>query len=395
MPAHRKDQPKYRHHKARGLAFVQFRGQNPKYLGKHGSPESWEAYHRACAEHLAGIRLAPAPPVAEEKGETVAGLILQFVKYAKTRYVKDGEETSEVRLFQTALRPVAKLYGRTPAAEFGPLALIACREVLIRDGTCRTSVNRHVGRIVRVWKWGASREIVPAATWQALQSVEGLRKGQSVAPERAKVQPAPAAAVAAALEVMSPTLAAMVNVQLLTGARPGEVCRMRLMDLDMTGPVWIYRPGSHKRQHHGLDRIVMIGPRAQAVVKQFLTTDPEAYLFSPRESKEWYLARRRESRKTPVTPSAEKRRRKANPARKPGDRFNVAAYGHAIKSACLKAGVDVWAPNQLRHTAGTKIRAAFGIEGSRVILGHQSAVTSEIYSEADMEAAAKIMLELG
>ena len=54
-----------------------------------------------------------------------------------------------------------------------------------------------------------------------------------------------------------------------------------------------------------------------------------------------------------------------------------------------------WSPNQLRHNAGTRIRAAYGIEAARVILGHSSAVTSEIYAEIDRDKAKEIMNKLG
>ena len=32
--------------------------------------------------------------------------------------------------------------------------------------------------------------------------------------------------------------------------RPGEVIRLRGADLDMSGPMWEYRPPIHKTQHH-------------------------------------------------------------------------------------------------------------------------------------------------
>jgi site-specific recombinase XerC len=54
-----------------------------------------------------------------------------------------------------------------------------------------------------------------------------------------------------------------------------------------------------------------------------------------------------------------------------------------------------WAPNQLRHAAATRIRAAYGIEAARIMLGHASAVTSEIYAETDQEKAREIAARLG
>ena len=50
---------------------------------------------------------------------------------------------------------------RPPSAAFGPLALKAVREEMIRAGNCRSEINRRVGRIVRMFKWGVSEELVP------------------------------------------------------------------------------------------------------------------------------------------------------------------------------------------------------------------------------------------
>jgi hypothetical protein len=44
--------PKYRRHKATGLGVVTPDGRD-FYLGKHGTPQSLEAYHRRASEWLA------------------------------------------------------------------------------------------------------------------------------------------------------------------------------------------------------------------------------------------------------------------------------------------------------------------------------------------------------
>lgn len=38
----------------------------------------------------------------------------------------------------------------------------------------------------------------------------------------------------------------MVQMQLLTAARPGEVCIMRPCDIDRSGRIWVYKPKDHK-----------------------------------------------------------------------------------------------------------------------------------------------------
>ena len=159
--------------------------------------------------------------------------------------------------------------------------------------------------------------------------------------------------------------------------------------------MWEYRPHTHKAEHHRKERIVYLGPHAQEIVKPWLKADRNAYLFSPREARAWHNAQRAKNRKTPASPANRNQPRKANPKRIPGEHYNTHAYGAAIKRACVRAGVPKWTPNQLRHTAATRIRAAYGIEAARIILGHSSAVTSEIYAETDREKARGIMGEIG
>lgn len=54
-----------------------------------------------------------------------------------------------------------------------------------------------------------------------------------------------------------------------------------------------------------------------------------------------------------------------------------------------------WSPLQLRHTAGTQLRAKYGVETSRVILRHSRVETTQIYAEKDMNRAAEVMREIG
>lgn len=118
-------------------------------------------------------------------------------------------------------------------------------------------------------------------------------------------------------------------------------------------------------------------------------------ILPPREVCAWHRAERAKRRKTPMTPSQRKRRPKRSPKRVPGERYNTIAYDHAVSRACTRAGIPNWAPNRLRHNAGTRIRSEFGVEMARIILGHASAVTTEIYAEADREKAHRIMGEIG
>jgi integrase len=49
-------------------------------------------------------------------------------------------------------------------------------------------------------------------------------------------------------------------------------------------------------------------------------------------------------------------------------------------------------PHQLRHSAATRLRKKYGLEAAQVILGHQ---TTEIYAEKNIEAATRVMADVG
>jgi integrase len=99
-------------------------------------------------------------------------------------------------------------------------------------------------------------------------------------------------------------------------------------------------------------------------------------------------------RKTQVQPS-QVNRRKRNAKRLPGNQYRTGTYANAIRRACLKAKVPVWSPNRLRHNTATNLRRQFGVELARIILGHATAFTTEIYAEADRQQAMEVIGKVG
>lgn len=367
---------------ATGQARVKLGGKE-FYLGKHGTPESRVRFYRLLAEYTASGVVA-AGEAAAGPAASVDELLAAFWEWANVRYVKNGRPTSEIALYKLALSPVSDLYGELAASDFGPKALIACRAVLVAAKYSRKKINQHVGRIRRVWKWGVSREIVSASTWQALTAVDGLRKGEAT--EHPPVECVPAADVAAVEGRVLPPVWAMVQLQLATGMRPGEVAMMRTRDVTASGECWIYQPSSHKTEHHERTRVILLGPRAQEILRAWLRpAAPDAYLFSPREAVTFAKRRISQKAKQAVTVFGKPLRA----------RYSVRAYSKAIDRACVAAGVLRWSPNQLRHNAATLIRKLYGVEVARVILGHATTCTTELYAERDMEKAVSVMLTIG
>lgn len=417
MPRLTTQNPSYRRHKKSGQAVVTLNGKD-HYLGPHGTKASRQEYDRLIAEWWAGGRRLNGGDNADL---TITELINDFRKHAEVYYRKpDGTPTGEAAIMLHALRPLVRLYGRTFAADFGPLALKAVAHEMIQLGWCRSSINRHLSRIKHVFKWAVANEMIPSSAYHALQAFPGLRAGRTEAKESEPVTPVADAIVTATLAHVSPQVRAMIELQLLTGMRPGEVVSMRSCDVEMTTPLWTYRPSTHKTQHHGHARTIYLGPKAQAILQPFLRHDLQAFLFSPSEAEAARREALRAARKTPLScGNVPGSNRKRSPKRQAGDGYDVVAYRRAIARACDRAfpppadlakglpaekageklaawrSANRWHPHQLRHNAATALRKEFGLEAAQVILGHKTLAVTEIYAEKNVAAAQRIMADVG
>ncbi|MBX3439025.1 MAG: hypothetical protein KF861_16155, partial [Planctomycetaceae bacterium] len=160
-------QPKYCHHKARDLAYVKLDGKMI-YLGKHGSPESRDAYDREI------LKWRERHGLIAKHSTTVGQLCVTFIEYADTFYVnKAGQPTGEADNFRKALRPLFRLYRHLPAAEFGPRRMLEVQKELALIHV-RSQANKHLSRVKSVFRWGVTQEMVPADVIVGLECVRGL-----------------------------------------------------------------------------------------------------------------------------------------------------------------------------------------------------------------------------
>ena len=431
--------PKYRHYKPKDLGVVSIDGHD-HYLGKFNTPESYEKYHRLLAERYSqgpGAALANQQARPEADNLTIDELCLGYYRHAERYYTKNGKPTIQVRLIRLSLKVLRWLYAHTLAKDFGPLALRACQVEFVRDGLSRRECNRRTNLIKGAFKWGVSQELVSGLVWHGLQAVGGLRKGRCEARETKPVGPVPDGIVERTLEHLSPTLAAMVRLQLASAMRPGELVLTTVRDLDMSGPIWEYHPGSWKTEHHvgRAPRVIMLGPKAQEIIRPFLSLDISGYLFSPQRAVDELNAEHREERKTPLYDAHirhQAKQRKARGRRPLGDHYTVNSYRIAVARACDRAFLHPelpqrleeesakdfrrrlstwhaenaealmawrtshrWHPHQLRHSAATVIRKQFGVEAAQAVLGHAELGTTEIYAERRLDTARQIMGEIG
>jgi len=411
MPSRSPRIPSYRLHKPSGKSVVTIDGRDI-YLGTHGSSESHARYHDEIARWQLQ-RLHPKSSLTSRPDFAISELFLAYWEFAKQHYRKGGVLTNEASDVRLSMRELLEFFSDSPVDSFGPLALKTVRQAMLDRDLSRGVINQRISRIKRMFKWGVASELVSPNTLYALQAVTGLQRGRSSARETLPVRPASEKIVETVLLALSTPVAAMVQLQIFTGMRPGEVVIMRPIDIDRSNtPVWIYRPPSHKTEHLGRERRIFIGPKAQDMLRPFLDRGPTVFCFSPVEAVREHRMHRAANRITPMScGNRSGTNRKAKPKKQPRECYDRNSYRQAIIYACKKcfpppagcSGDDlvVWHrkhrfyPHQLRHNAATYLTKTFGIEAAQIVLGHSTLSVTQVYAERDFAKAAEIMRQVG
>jgi integrase len=323
-------------------------------------------------------RTVVAPPA---RAITLDDAAKRFLEHCETYYRRaDGTQTREAVNCELALRSIRARCGRKDVDEMGYQDLLDARSDLIGSGLNRETVNQRVGIWRRFAAWALDNRLCSAQTKAEFWAVGALKRGRTQAPEGDPVLPVSHRIVKLTIAEMPPNLAAMVRVHELCGARPGEICDMRPCDIERRRGCWVYRPATHKTAHKGGIRVIALGPMAQRILEPWMSGPAEARVFRPSLGD-----------------------------RGGGDSWNPTSYGRAInyaRRAAKKKGIEMplWAPNQLRHAAGTRVRRKFGPESAAIVLGHSSGgrwgSVTDRYTLAAREnelllAASRVMIRIG
>ena len=367
--------PKYRKHSQRDRAFVEIDGKRHYLPGRYGSPESRAAYDRI----IQGVESELAP----DRPESVGHFTALYLDYAQEHY-EGGEEYQHFR--RLCVDHVWPLFESTPLGDFGPKKLKQLQSDLVDKGYTRPGVNARTRRTVRMFRWGVSEELIAAEQLTALETVPGLRKGKTKAPETTPKDVISWAAVEATLPHLSDCVAAMVRLQWFTGARSENICDLRPSQVDRSVDPWLWMPDEHKTDWRGLTLQIYLGPQAQVVLTPWLDRPADRPCFMPSE---WSKHPRA------------------------GDQYTSHSYRQAILYALAamadyhdwpakptiprlrEAGVTPWTPHQLRHTRGQLVRDKYDLEAAQASLGHASAKATEIYTSRLRKLAQRVATEFG
>lgn len=395
--------PKYRLHKGSGQAAVTINGK-AHYLGKYGTLESHELYRKVVGQFLAEQGRPPLPArdnvalLAIKRNRKPITVVEACTEYLRFCQANRPNEVSAVESMQAVF---VTTFRHELAANIGPLALKQVREAMVNSGHLlakqksdrksgkkskrqptpwsRRYVNEQIGRLKQMYSWLVENELLPADVANALKFVRGLREGEAGTQDNDPIGPVDDSVVDATLPFLPDVVADMVRLQRLTGMRPGEICQLRPCDIDRQADIWKFEPRKHKTQHHGKKRVVFLGPNAQAILLKYLARDAESHCFSPADSEAKRRVARGRGTKGVVYAT----------------KYNACTYRRAIVRAAAKAQVEQWAPNRLRHSAGTEVRQKFGLEAAQVVLGHSRADVTQIYAERDYEKAIAVARAIG
>ncbi|TWU62535.1 tyrosine-type recombinase/integrase [Crateriforma conspicua] len=374
--------PKYSYHVS-GQATVWLHYKR-YFLGEYDSPESRARYLELVQIYNDNGQTMPGD-VATRQKETPITVNQVLAKWRE--YVAEQPQLSR---YDSMVSVLQIEYGAIAAHEFGPKRLKEFRELLIADRITRQNINEQVRAVCRIFKHAASEELVEYQVYDRLTTVEPLRFGRTQAPEQRRRQPANLHHVAATVRELTPIVADMVRVQLATGMRPSEVCRIRPCDIDRSGPEWIYRPDQHKTAHRQIRKAVPIVAEARRAIENYIDRDPQSYCFSPAEAEAWRLAKRHADRKTPLNQGNRPGKSsgpKASVQQRRGACYTKDSYRRAIQRAAKRAGVPKWLPSQLRHNTATEVRNAIGLEAAQALLGHTNAAMTEHYARESEQTA--------
>jgi integrase len=370
------------------------------YHGKWGTPEAEKSYKRFIAALIGGYAL----PKQVDNGAVVRDTDVLVSELASA--FLDDHESRIGRIdylnYKYAVEYLAEVYGELAVNEFSPKKLKAVRSRMVKVGTlCRGTVNTFTKYIKRIFAWGVEEELVSANVAHGLRVVKSLRAGEEGTFDHPEREAVPDWVIAATLPFLPPTVAAIVQVQWLTGMRPSEVLIMRVGDIDRSrsNGLWYYSP-KHKTEEHVGEKPIPLGKPEQRLIAPYLVgKKPDAAVFSPRTAMEERNAERKANRKTKISPSqaARDKERAAKPSYY-AEFYNPDSYRKAIHHAIEKGNrqlpdgekIPHWFPYLLRNSAATAIELEHGLDEAQAQLGHTTADMTKRYSAAQLKQREKL-----
>ena len=304
-----------------------------RYDTEEARQETDKAYRQFITQWAAGV--AGMARHKNQSSYTLDDLALNYLRHAEEVFGK-----SDFSNYKTAIGMTLSIYSGTLAKDFDIYALKTVQKQFVQKGYARKYCNKLTGFIRAMFKWGRENGLVEQSIAGTLKLASPVHR--KAAKDRPPRKPVPDEIVNRTLPVLLPSIKDMVIVQRLTGARPGEICSMKVGEIQTDHPdeIWIYRPTDHKNTWRGHTREIPLWKLAQAILQPRMEGKSlDDSVFSPAEAmqEKWDLDAA--NRKTKVQPSQQERKEKhtKRPKRKFNRFYSEMAYGKSIKQSIAAA----------------------------------------------------------
>jgi integrase len=255
--------------------------------------------------------------------------------------------------------------------------LVKFQNHLTQIGYARSQVNRLFKSVKRVFSW-AGQPRFDEETWEKLPPIVSsifvadmntikLVKSGKENPPRIDV---PQEDVELVFPYVPTMIADMLRIQILTGMRPSEVCKMKIGDIKRTkyefadysrlfdGENWIYIL-SHKTESYIGKKAVPLGLQEQEILEKYLIGKSDSPVFRNRK----------------------------------GSSLSRTDYGRKIKKAIEKNNLPKFVPYQIRHTSLTKTSEEHSRDIARAVAGHTTEAMTARYDHSDLKKFMSVVRE--
>jgi integrase len=353
---------------------------------------------------------ALAQIISPSQVTTVGELLDKYHVYAKktTGSTKNSVEHPDLQ-FTKRVQKFLKPYHLWPIGDFGPDELLDVQNALVnyqyaqgnkKKRYTRGGVNDVVKWIRKIWKWGMGRQIITAEQVQGLEEVKPLKMGKTKAPDRPRRARVSEEEFRKVVDAVSSVVGDMLQLIWHTAMRPYEVCDMRPFDiLCDNADCWLYIPGrdetpvgKHKTTRFERVKVIPLASRCQKILNPRIGDfNSREHIFSPQEAMQESREKKSANRKTPLKygnrPGTNRRK---HPMVNPGEKYNHHSLRNACKRGCVRAGVEVFVPYDLRRSIATGARSILGKEAAKVLLGHTRTDTTDIYLLEEVQETMKV-----
>jgi len=181
-----------------------------------------------------------------------------------------------------------------------------------------------------------------------------------------------------------------MRLSYLCGGRPGEIACMSLERMrKVEDRVWVYKPPQHKKLWRLEERDIYLGPQCMKIISLYATLPPSAYLFNFKTMSMQFRQLTSNRQQHPRT-----WRKSSDESDKPVLRWQLHRFFKRAAKFAAENGTDLprIAPNQLRHSAATRVRSTYGLEGAAVVI-QDTTTQAQVYAEKHTPLAIQIARE--